>query len=176
MTLFSQKGTTVTTSKTDKKPTEGTDVFEGVFKDYAPTVYILPGDKLMGTFVKVALGPANEYGRPPVVTFTALAGSVHSGAEDDSPVIDLVPGDEYSLWLLTTVARNSFAEAKPTEGERFAFTNHGVRESRNREVVKEIDGKKVKVPATYHDFEVAFPDRESVTEVVDWDSLVDAPE
>jgi hypothetical protein len=140
------------------------DPFDGLFKDYAPTVYILPGDKLIGRYDKVSKGPANEYGIPLVVTFTAEQGTAHTGPDPDSPVFDLESGAEYSLWLLTMVAKSNFAEGKPKPGERFAYTNHGKRASKTR---KDKNGD----PVEYHDFETVWLDRTVEDDTVDWDKL-----
>ncbi len=143
-------------------PTTGEE-FWG-FRDYAETVYILPGDRIKGRFKKLTLGPVGEYGRPPIVTFEAIAGSYHIGPNDTGGIADVVPGQEYSLWLLTSVARSTFKEGAPKDGEVFTFTNHGRRDSKTR---KDKDGN----PVSYHEFEAAFPERPVTEEAVSWDTL-----
>lgn len=134
------------------------------FKGYAPTIYVMPGDRIKGRFKKVALGPVTDYGRPPVVTFEAIAGTAHTGPGADDSVFDLEPGKEYSLWLLSTVSRRGFAEGEPVEDEVFTYINHGRRVSK--------DGRE------YIDCEVGFPERPAaVQEVLSWADLMneDAP-
>ncbi len=141
------------------KPIENPD---DLFEVFAPSVIPVPlgtgTSVIIGEFVAVTQGPKNEYGIPLVVEFSAIAGeSIDSNGE----LWPLVPGEHYSLWLLHSTLRDSFIEARPPVGEKFAVKHFGRKLKKGAD--EDLDS------SYYQHIAAVFPDREKVDKTISWD-------
>lgn len=149
-----------------RKTTPAEMLPDDLFEVFAPSVFPIAGgtgaDVIIGEFVAVTQGPENEYGTPFVVEFSAIAGRSLVGALTDE-TFDLVPGEHYSLWLMSQTLLESFLEARPIVGESFAVKHFG------RTLKKGADPTKDK--SHYNLVKAVFPEREKVEKVLTWDDV-----
>ena len=135
------------------------------FKDYAPAAIPGPGTAFLGRMVELTrseigwdFGQGMQY--PLVLTFEAVSGSA---CDKDGLIFDLLPGQNYGLWLIHTVILNKMKEAKLTPGELFAVRGNGEKLKRGMN-----PGDK---NSTYVDYSIAFPEREQQSKAVNWDDV-----
>lgn len=142
------------------------------YATYAPGVFLAEeGAEIRGRLVTIDLSPADhpaaiEYGQCVIITFAAVAGAgIESKATGERGPVDIVPGEEYALWLTSQTLHDSFVEKKVMPGELFAVKHFGTRTSRDR---KDKDNN----PIEYALYRVATPERpKEVRESLTWEGI-----
>lgn len=153
--------------KSDSGHTPAVEEIE--FHGFAPAAIPPAGGMFVGRYLRLersTMGFTFDLDRgeifPWIVVFEGVSGQ---SADRDGVVTDIVPGQEYALWLIHTVILNSFKEAKPETDSRelFAVRNDGLKVKRG---MKETDRN-----ATYYAYSVAWPDRDRVVNAASWDDV-----
>ena len=137
--------------------------------DYAPNGAPGEGGAILGRFQRLTRstlgftfpGQSGEV-FPLIVIFTAVEGTTTDLRSGETS--DLVPGQEYSLWLIHAIPEEAFKSAKPTQNELFGLFYHGKTQSRKQ---NGRDGE----PLEYHNYSVSFPERAKVDQSLSWDEV-----